>query len=49
MGSGDAPLGIQLPVIITLPLGLAACVLGSLLSGGRTIEDAGHDDEKFAR
>lgn len=47
MGSGDAPLGIQLPVIITLPLGLAACVLGSLLSG-RTTEDAGHDDEKFA-
>ncbi|MBD0863628.1 cation acetate symporter [Gordonia sp. zg691] len=47
MGSGDAPLNIQLPVIITLPLSLIACVAGSLISG-RKKTDPGYDDEKFA-
>ncbi|NKS78098.1 cation acetate symporter [Rhodococcus hoagii] len=47
IGSGPAPLHIQLPVIITLPLGLAACVVGSLL-GGRRIESPEDADEKFA-
>ncbi|OUC80418.1 solute symporter family protein [Gordonia lacunae] len=46
MGSGPAPLGIQLPVIITLPLSLFACVVGSLLS--ERAADRDHDDEKFA-
>lgn len=47
MGSGPAPLHIQLPVIITLPLGLVACVVGSLL-GERRIEVREDSEEKFA-
>ncbi len=47
MGSGPAPLQIQLPVIITLPLGLVACVVGSLL-GERRIEVQEDSEEKFA-
>ncbi|WP_433609849.1 solute symporter family protein [Prescottella agglutinans] len=47
MGSGPAPLQIQLPVIITLPLGLVACVVGSLL-GERRIEVREDSEEKFA-
>lgn len=47
LGSGPAPLHIQLPVIITLPLGLVACVVGSLL-GERRIESPEDADEKFA-
>src|SRR5690606_14659458 len=34
-GSGPAPLTIQLPVIFTMPLGLAACVIGSLIGEKR--------------
>ncbi|WLP89569.1 cation acetate symporter [Gordonia sp. NB41Y] len=46
-GSGPAPLTIQLPVVITLPLSLIACVVGSLLSRpDRT--GAADADEKFA-
>ncbi|RVW08011.1 cation acetate symporter [Prescottella agglutinans] len=47
MGSGSAPLHIQLPVIITLPLGLVACIVGSLL-GERRIEVREDSEEKFA-
>jgi cation/acetate symporter len=45
LGSGPAPLSLQLPVIITMPLGLAACVIGSLVGEHRRTADA---DEKFA-
>lgn len=44
-GDGPAPLSIQLPVVITLPLSLAACVIGSYVSGKRNL---GADDERFA-
>lgn len=47
MGNGAAPLQIQLPVVITLPLGLAACVIGSLI-GERNIVSRADADEKFA-
>ncbi|MEE2058684.1 solute symporter family protein [Rhodococcus artemisiae] len=47
MGSGPAPLTIQLPVIFTMPLGLAACVIGSLVAEKRRGRGV-HDDEKFA-
>lgn len=47
MGSGPAPLTIQLPVIFTMPLGLAACVVGSLVAEKRHGRGV-HDDEKFA-
>ncbi|HEY5855713.1 MAG TPA: cation acetate symporter [Aldersonia sp.] len=46
LGSGPAPLTIQLPVIITLPLGLAACIIGSLVAERRQRTDLA--DEKFA-
>ncbi len=47
LGEGPAPLTIQLPVVITLPLSLVACVVASIMSerrGPRTLLD----DEKFA-
>ncbi|MDM7487808.1 MULTISPECIES: cation acetate symporter [Rhodococcus] len=47
LGSGPAPLTIQLPVIVTMPLGLAACVAGSLIGEKRRGRTA-HEDEKFA-
>ncbi|MBH0119113.1 cation acetate symporter [Rhodococcus sp. HM1] len=47
LGDGPAPLTIQLPVIITMPLGLAACVIGSLV-GEKLRGRSPHDDEKFA-
>lgn len=47
LGSGPAPLTIQLPVIVTMPLGLAACVVGSLVAEKRRGRSA-HEDEKFA-
>ena len=47
LGEGPAPLTIQLPVIITMPLGLAACVIGSLVGEKRPRRGA-HNDEKFA-
>ncbi|QBJ97128.1 cation acetate symporter [Rhodococcus sp. ABRD24] len=47
MGSGPAPLHIQLPVVITLPLGLLACVVGSL-AGERGVGSRAASDEKFA-
>ncbi|MBD0322170.1 MAG: cation acetate symporter [Aldersonia sp.] len=47
LGSGPAPLTIQLPVIITMPLGLAAAVIGSLVAERRHGR-ADHADEKFA-
>lgn len=47
LGSGPAPLTIQLPVIVTMPLGLAACVVGSLVAENRRGRSA-HEDEKFA-
>ncbi|MFE7421996.1 cation acetate symporter [Rhodococcus sp. NPDC057529] len=47
LGDGPAPLAIQLPVIITMPLGLAACVIGSLV-GEKRRGRRGHEDEKFA-
>ncbi|WP_020106754.1 cation acetate symporter [Nocardia sp. 348MFTsu5.1] len=47
MGDGPAPLEIQLPIIFTLPLGVAACVFGSLI--GEKRHGRGYDaDEKFA-
>ncbi len=47
LGSGPAPLTIQLPVIITMPLGLAAAVIGSLAAERRHGRSADRD-EKFA-
>ncbi|WP_277370528.1 cation acetate symporter [Rhodococcus rhodochrous] len=47
MGSGPAPLTIQLPVIVTMPLGIAACVIGSIV--GEKRRGRGRlEDEKFA-
>ncbi|MDV7269219.1 cation acetate symporter, partial [Rhodococcus oxybenzonivorans] len=47
LGSGPAPLTIQLPVIITMPLGLAAAVIGSLVAERRNGIKSDRD-EKFA-
>ncbi|KXX61771.1 solute symporter family protein [Rhodococcus sp. LB1] len=47
LGSGPAPLTIQLPVIITMPLGLAAAVIGSFAAERRHGGSADRD-EKFA-
>lgn len=47
LGDGPAPLTLQLPVVITMPLGAAAAVFGSLLHERR--HGPAHDrDEKFA-
>lgn len=47
LGTGPAPLTIQLPVVITMPLGVAAAVIGSLL-GERKNGPSANRDEKFA-
>ena len=47
MGSGPAPLTIQLPVIVTMPLGIAACVIGSI-AGEKRRARGRLEDEKFA-
>ncbi|MDI9915637.1 cation acetate symporter [Rhodococcus sp. IEGM 1379] len=47
LGSGPAPLTIQLPIIITLPLGAAAAIIGSLL-GEKRHGPSPERDEKFA-
>jgi cation/acetate symporter len=44
-GDGPAPMTLDLPVVITLPLGVLGCVLGSLV--GRRSEAV--DDERFAQ
>ncbi|MBY6438506.1 cation acetate symporter [Rhodococcus kroppenstedtii] len=46
-GDGPAPLGLQLPVVITMPLGAAAAIVASLVQTRRQGSDLDRD-ERFA-